>query len=74
MDQRVVRWWAQAEPGIRSAAAKVAPGQPLSAKLAWSLEAAGLAAPSIGQGAYSQPPEFAAALQRLKVLHLELRD
>lgn len=66
MDQRIAQWWSSADPATRSAVARTADGQPLSARLAWSLEQAGLAAPSIGQGAYAQPPEFAAALRELR--------
>lgn len=66
MDQRVSQWWAGADDLTRQAVAALADGQPLSPRLAWSLEAAGLRAPSIGQGAYAQPPEFAAALPGLR--------
>ena len=66
MDQRVSRWWAGQPDQVRRTVAGLAPGQPLPAHLAWSLQAAGLHAPSIGQGAYAQPPEFAAALEQLR--------
>ena len=66
MDQRVSQWWAQADDAVRRTVAGLADGQPLPPRLAWSLQAAGLHAPSIGQGAYAQPPEFAAALPELR--------
>lgn len=66
MDQRVSQWWAGADEALRRTVAGIAEGQPLPPRLAWSLQAAGLEAPSIGQGAYAQPPEFAAALERLR--------
>ncbi|MFD0482715.1 hypothetical protein ACFQ46_08935 [Kineococcus sp. GCM10028916] len=66
MDQRVSQWWAEADARTRRTVAGIADGQPLPPHLAWSLQAAGLHAPSIGQGAYAQPPEFAAALGELR--------
>jgi hypothetical protein len=66
VDQRVSRWWAGADERTRRTVAAIADGQPLSPHLAWSLQAVGLHAPSIGQGAYAQPPEFAAALAEFR--------
>jgi len=66
VDQRVEQWWTQADPATKASVARIAPGQPLSAKLAWALQDVGLDARSIGQGAYAQPPEFAEALPALQ--------